>query len=130
MVKVTAAVIEKDGKVLIARRKKSDRMGGKWEFPGGKVGLGESPEACLKRELMEELGICASIGEFVCSCRFSYFAVPLELLVYRASHVSGEFVARAHDELKWVGIDELGGYDLVKADVEAVRHLLEAARGK
>ncbi len=125
MIKVTAAVIEKDGKILIAKRKKSDRMGGKWEFPGGKLGLGETPEACLKRELKEELNIEAEIGEFICSAKFSYMLVPLELLVYKARYVSGEFKALDHDELQWVAPSELEKYDFVKADVTVVRKLLK-----
>lgn len=127
MIKVTAAVIEKGGKILIAKRRKSDRMGGKWEFPGGKLDIGESPESCLRRELEEELGIDAEIGEFVCSCKFKYFQVPLELLVYRASHVSGEFEAREHDEIRWVYPHELGNYDFVKADVEVIKKLFGSA---
>lgn len=123
MVKVTAAVIERDGKVLIARRKKGDRMGGKWEFPGGKLAPNETPEACLARELREELGIDAEVGAFICSCRFSYLLVPLELLVYKARIVSGEARALDHDELAWVEPRDLGKYDLVKADVEVVEKL-------
>ena len=72
MQKVTAAVIEKDGKILIARRKRDDSQAGKWEFPGGKLEAGETPEACLKRELREELGIETEVGAFFCSSRFVY----------------------------------------------------------
>lgn len=123
--KVTAAVIEKDGKVLIARRKKLDRMGGKWEFPGGKIHIGETPEECLKRELKEELGIEARIGEFICSARFSYLHVPFELLVYRARHISGEFKTIGHDEIMWVLPSELDKHDFVKADAGVVKKLMK-----
>ena len=125
MIKVTAAVIERDGKILIARRKKSDRMGGKWEFPGGKMGFGETPEACLKRELKEELNIDAEIGEFICSTKFSYMLVPLELLVYKARYISGELKALDHDELVWAEPSDLEKYDFVKADVSVVRKLMK-----
>ena len=125
MLKVTAAVIEKDGKILIARRKMGDRFGGKWEFPGGKIHLGEAPEACLKRELKEEFDIEAEIGEFICSSKFRYLGMPLELLVYKARHVSGEFKPVDHDEIKWVPPGELRGYDYVKADVAVVEKLLK-----
>lgn len=125
MIKVTAAVIEKNGKILIAKRRKSDRMGGKWEFPGGKIDLGETPEECLRRELKEELGIEADIGGFLCSCKFKYFKMPLELLVYRASHVSGDMHPHEHDEIKWVELSALGNYDFVKADIEVVKKLME-----
>ena len=68
--KVTAAVIEKDGRILIAKRRIGDRHGGRWEFPGGKIDSGETPEECLKRELREELGIEAEIGELLCKTSF------------------------------------------------------------
>ncbi len=123
MIKVTAAVIEKDGKILIAKRKRGDRMGGKWEFPGGKLNPGETPEACLRRELKEELGIEAEVGAFICSSRFWYYFMPLELLVYSARHISGELRALDHDELRWVAPSELHNHDFVKADVKVVREL-------
>lgn len=122
--KVTAAVIEKDGKILIAKRRKGDLHGGRWEFPGGKLNFGETPEECLKRELREELGIEAEIGDFICASGFKYMLVPLELLVYKARHISGEFRALDHDELKWVEPSELDRYDFVKADVTVVKKLM------
>ena len=125
MFKVTAAVIEKDGKVLIAKRRAGDRHGGRWEFPGGKIDSGETPEACLRRELKEELGIEADIGEFICKSSFTYMLVPLELLVYKARYVSGEFRAIDHDELKWVEPRDLAGYDFAKADRDVVRKLMK-----
>lgn len=122
--RVTAAVIEKDGKILIAKRRIGDRHGGRWEFPGGKIDAGETPEECLKRELKEELGIEAEIGELICSSTFKYMFVPLELLVYKVRHISGKFRALDHDELKWVEPSELAKYDFVKADVKVVRKLM------
>jgi 8-oxo-dGTP diphosphatase len=125
MLKVTAAVIEKDGRILVARRKATDRFGGKWEFPGGKIHIGETPEECLKRELKEEFGIEAEIGDFICSSKFTYLGMPLELLVYRARHLSGEFRPVDHDEISWALPRELRNYDYVKADVAVVEKLLK-----
>ncbi len=122
--RVTAAVIEKDGKILIAKRRIGDRHGGRWEFPGGKIDVGETPEECLKRELKEELGIEAEVGEFICASSFKYMFVPLELLVYKVRHISGKFRALDHDELKWVEPSELTKYDFVKADVKVVKKLM------
>jgi 8-oxo-dGTP diphosphatase len=125
LLKVTAAVIEKDGKILIAKRKKGDLHGGRWEFPGGKIDSGETPEECLRRELKEELGIEAEIGDFICASNFKYMLVPLELLVYKASHISGQFQALDHDELRWVEPSDLNKYDFVKADVTVVNKLMK-----
>ncbi len=123
--KVTAGVIEKDGRILIAKRKKGDLHGGRWEFPGGKVDFGETPEECLRRELKEELGIEAEVGEFICESPFNYMMVPLELLVYKVRHISGEFKALDHDELKWVEPSDLSKYDFVKAEVKGVKKLMK-----
>lgn len=124
MRQVTAAFLEKDGKILIAQRKTGDNLAGKWEFPGGKLEPGETPEACLKRELMEELGVETRIGGFICSSKFEYKHMPIELLVYRAWHVAGEFQLRDHDQLAWVTLAELKAYEFCSADIPVVEHLL------
>jgi 8-oxo-dGTP diphosphatase len=125
MRKVTAAVIEKDGKILIAKRKQKDPLGGKWEFPGGKLESGETPEACLKRELREELGIETRVGEFLCSSRFVYRHIAIELLAYRTSYVSGEIRLHEHERVEWILPEELNDYDFSEADKPVVRKLAE-----
>ena len=74
MTDVTAAILIRENKVLIAQRKITDNQGGKWEFPGGKIQGGESPRECLKREMREEFGINVSVGEFL------YFDLSVFLL--------------------------------------------------
>ena len=64
MKQVAAAILEKDGKILIARRRADDRQAGKWEFPGGTVEADETPPDCLKREMQEEFGITVAVGRF------------------------------------------------------------------
>lgn len=123
MQKVTAAVIERDGKILVARRKRQDAQGGKWEFPGGKLETGETPEDCLKRELQEELGIETEIGEFLCSSKVAYDHMAIELLVYRASHVSGEIALRVHDRVEWIVPEALSKLDFSEADKPVIRLL-------
>ncbi len=122
---VAAAVLEKDGKILLARRREGDALAGKWEFPGGKLEPGETPRECLRRELAEEFGIDSSIGEFVCASEFEYGHTHIELLAYRASHVGGEFVLNDHSEIKWVTPAELLAYDLASADIPVARRLAE-----
>jgi 8-oxo-dGTP diphosphatase len=125
--KVTAAVIEKDGKILIAKRKRGDSQAGKWEFPGGKLEPGETPESCLKRELREELGIETEVGAFFCSSRFVYPHMAVELLVYRTSYVSGEITLHAHDRAEWIAPETLSGFDFSEADKPVVRKLKQEA---
>jgi len=124
MRQVTAAVIEQGGKILLARRK-GGALAGKWEFPGGKLEPGETPEACLKRELMEEFGVDTEIGAFVCSSKFEYKHLPIELLVYRARHLSGEFRLTDHSAIEWVKPEDLSKYDLSSADIPVVGILLK-----
>lgn len=123
MRQVTAAVIERDGKVLLAQRK-TGALAGKWEFPGGKLEPGETPEACLRRELMEELGVDTEIGDFVCSSKFEYKHLPIELLVYRARYLSGEYKLADHAAIAWVKPEDLSSYDLSSADIPVVEVLL------
>jgi len=125
MKQVAAAVMEKDGKVLIARRKPGDALAGKWEFPGGKLEPGETPEVCLRRELMEEFGVDTKIGDFVCSSRFEYKHLQIELLAYRVAHISGEFKLNDHDRIAWVAAAELLKYDFCSADIPVVNKILE-----
>ena len=120
---VTAAVIERGGKILIAQRRKGSALGGKWEFPGGKIEPGETAEACLKRELKEEFEIESEIGEFIIASKFRYCLVPIELLAYRAKHLSGEFKISEHEEIRWVDPSELGSYDFMPADKPIVKLL-------
>ena len=123
MQKVTAAVIQRDGKVLIARRKPGGHMGEKWEFPGGKIDAGETPRECLRRELEEEFSIQARIGEFLCSAAYVSPGLELELLAYRAEHLCGSFVLREHTEIRWVAPAELQSYDLADSDRLIAREL-------
>lgn len=117
MISVTCAIIEKNGKILIARRARDQRLAGKWEFPGGKLEDGETPEECLKRELEEEFGIQAEVGEFITSNRHHYDHAFIELLAYRVTYVSGSFTLVDHDSIRWVSPEELPDYDLSGADI-------------
>ena len=121
MEKVTAAVIEKDGKILIAKRKQSQKLGGKWEFPGGKLEPGETPEECLKRELQEELGIDAVIGPYICASTFVYRHLTIKLLAYQVTRFSGKIKLNDHEQIKWIFSKDLYKYDLAEADLPIAR---------
>lgn len=119
--RVTAAVIEVDGRVLIAQRPEGDRLAGKWEFPGGKVEAGETPQACLARELREELDVEVDVGEHIGDFPHDYDHLSLTLLVYRVALRSGEPHAHDHSQIKWVRCAQLLDYNLADADIPIAR---------
>lgn len=120
---VTAAIMEKDGKVLLARRRKGDRLARKWEFPGGKLEPGETPEDCLARELREEFGIEAEVQDFVGASVYEYGHGTIDLRAYRVRHVSGEFSINSHEEIAWVKREDLLSYDLSPADIPIAKKI-------
>ncbi|RMG60522.1 MAG: (deoxy)nucleoside triphosphate pyrophosphohydrolase [Deltaproteobacteria bacterium] len=118
---VTAGVVEKEGKVLIARRGDGQHLAGRWEFPGGKVEAGEDGPACLKRELQEEFGVIVEVGEFLGEFHHDYGEKKVVLLAYRARIIQGNPDPREHSEVAWVEKGELLAYDLAEADVPIAR---------
>jgi len=123
MIDVTAAVWVENGRVLIARRRPGASQAGLWEFPGGKVRPGETPEHCLQREIQEELGVKIAVGEFFGESVYAYETKTIRLLAYRVSVKSGEISLNDHAELAWVAMADLSGYRFCPADVPLVRKL-------
>ena len=124
IIRVTAAILEKDGKILIAKRKTGDKLfAGLWEFPGGKVEEDESPEECMARELKEELDIEVEVGELITSNKHRFPNGIIELLAYRVQHICGNFVLNDHDEIKWITIDEISKFDFPPANTPIINYL-------
>lgn len=123
--RVAAAVIEKNGRILIGRRKAGYHED-KWEFPGGKIETDETAEECLRRELREELGIDAKVGQFVASSKFVYSHASIELLVYEAEIVSGELSLKDHKEIRWVSREHLKSYDFPEADWPIIEKIVSS----
>ena len=113
---VTAAVIERDGKILIARRLPTKAFPGKWEFPGGKIEPNETPEMCLVREIREEFDVTPEIERKVLDWDFDYGnGKKFRFCSFRCS-ISGEPKLLAHSAMAWVTPDELSNFDLLEAD--------------
>ena len=124
MKQVVAALILKDGKVLVCQRTRHQSMPLKWEFPGGKIEDGEQPRDALRRELEEELGIDARIGEEVARIRHDYKnGGAVELHVYVVNEYAGEMENRISRDVRWASRSELRKYDFLEADLELVKDL-------
>ena len=124
MIEVAAAIIEKDGKILIAKRKKGKHLEDKWEFPGGKIEENETPNDCLERELLEEFGVKTKAGEFVAESVFDYGeGKKIRLSGYMVEYLSGDFLLNDHSEIAWVKAEDFYDYDFAPADLPIVAEL-------
>jgi len=121
---VTAGVVWKNNKVLIAKRSKGKIIGNVWEFPGGKVEKGERLRDCLKRELREELGIEVEVGEHLLSINHTYGHMNITLEVFSCKLKEGEVISpKEHEDVKWVEISALSYYNFADADKKIVDFL-------
>ena len=120
---VTAAILVKDGKILIARRKADDRQAGKWEFPGGTVEADETPQVCLQREMQEELGITVVVGRFLGESIYHYDHGAIRLMAYQALWESGKIALNDHADYRWVSPGQLAEYDFSSADIPFVKKI-------
>ncbi len=125
MIRVAAAFLIHNEKVLIARRKAPPLLAGKWEFPGGKVEKGETPEGCLARELEEEFGITIEVGKFMADSVHRREHRAFHILAYQATWLTGQIIPVAHDSWAWAGSDNLLEYDLLPADIKLAEYLIE-----
>lgn len=126
VIQVAAGLISRQGRYLIARRKRGTHLGGLWEFPGGKREEGESLTDCLRRELLEELGVDVAVPVPYRVIRHEYSEKTVELHFFHCVIRGGEARALDCEEIRWVLPDELAGYEFPPADrplVEALRRL-------
>lgn len=121
---VVAAVMERDGRILIGQRRSTDSHPLKWEFPGGKVEPGESPEHALIRELREELGIVVTVGGEITRYVYEYpQRPPIELIFYRIAAFGGEPLNLAFQQIVWEAPHRLRDYDFLDGDIPFLRLL-------
>ncbi len=124
VIQVAAGIMRRADQILVCQRRITDPHPGKWEFPGGKLEPGESPEACLRREIAEELGVDATIGESIAHHRHSYRGGPtVDLWFFEVASFAGELRNRVFAEVRWVALDELPTIDLLEADRPVVTQL-------
>lgn len=120
---VTAAVIRRNGRILIAQRPFGGRLGGLWEFPGGKVEAGESLPQCLRREIKEELGFRIRVGDFITSIDHAYTHFKITLHAFECTVVSGEPRKLGVEDFKWVRMGEMDRFAFAKTDLRIIEAL-------
>jgi 8-oxo-dGTP diphosphatase len=124
MKRVVAALIQKNGKLLVCQRTRHQTMPLKWEFPGGKIENGEQPRDALRRELEEELGILAIVGDEVARLRHEYpNRAVVELRFFAVREYRRELENRIFRDMQWATPKDLPKYDFLEADLTLVRDL-------
>ncbi len=127
MIEVAAAVLEnREGRILIARRKAETFLGGYWEFPGGKIEPGESPAECAARELHEEMQVRIEAGDVIAETVYDYGSKVVHLIAVRAILLDGHFKLHDHDEIRWVTFYEMDDYLFAPADEEILNKIRES----
>ncbi|HFK5574792.1 (deoxy)nucleoside triphosphate pyrophosphohydrolase [Elizabethkingia anophelis] len=122
-IRVVCGVIFNEGRILLCRRKPEKSLGGYWEFPGGKIEVGETEEESLYRELQEELGIRVEIERYFKSVVHDYDGFTIELIAYICRSGQSVCVLTDHDEYQWVDKSELLNWKLAPADVPIANEL-------
>ena len=121
---VTAAIIKKDKKILITQRKPTQSNPLFWEFVGGTIEYGEDPRDCLKREVMEELGIEVKVGDiFEVSSTINHLNFHIILLGFNCEFITGEIQKIEINDYKWVTLDEMDSFKMAKTDKYFVKAL-------
>jgi 8-oxo-dGTP diphosphatase len=123
MIRVTAAIIFKGDNILIAKRSPLKHLAGFWEFPGGKVEEGESEEQCLKREIMEELGIEINVMKFFKENIHEYSDRTILLKAYLCEYINGKLLLKDHDSVEWVEKTQLKDFNFAPADIPFITFL-------
>lgn len=123
-IKVVAAIIKQNDKIFATQRGYGEFSGG-WEFPGGKVEPGESPENALIREIKEELDTDILIDQFVTTVEYDYPTFHLSMDCFLCSIHSGELKLLEHNSSKWLDMDQIDSVDWLPADIEVVEKLKE-----
>jgi len=122
---VVTAIIKKNDRVLLGLRPEGHSLAGQWEFPGGKIELGESPKEALKRELKEELDIDAEVDTLLLANTHTYGEKGVILLFYKVHFWKGEPKAAHHKEIRWVHPDEIPKMDIPEGNRRILKEILD-----
>jgi 8-oxo-dGTP diphosphatase len=123
---VTAAIIRDGDAILITRRPPESRHGGMWEFPGGKLDAGESPQECLSREILEELGLEVAVESIFEIAYHRYEWGPVLILAFECRVLNGEIRHIGVSDHRWVSPEEIRLYDILPADRPIIAKLLKS----
>ena len=125
MFEVTAGIILKEDKILIAKRGLDKKFSGRWEFPGGKLEPGESLQDCIKRELKEELNISIKNQEYFITNEHEYDNFKVKIHSFLIREYNGEIILNEHEELKWINPNKYEEYDILEADLPFIKAFLK-----
>lgn len=125
-----AVISNQQKQILIDRRKATGEMGGLWEFPGGKVETGETIEACIKREIKEELGLDIVVGDRLITITHNYQTFDVTLYVHDCQYITGEPQPIECEEIHWVNAAQLNKYQFPAANTEIVKLLQQRDTSK
>ena len=125
MLDVVAALIARDDKYLICRRAAHKSNGGLWEFPGGKLEAGETPEEALVREIKEELDTLVSVDEFFMTVEYDYPEFHISMDCFICSVISGELTLLEHESAKWLPLSDPWQVRWLPSDIEVIKKLTE-----
>ena len=124
-VEVVAAVVQKDNKIFCAQRNLAKSMGGKWEFPGGKIEVGETKEEALVREIKEELDSDIVVDKYLMTVEHDYPTFHITMHAYLCTLVKGELILKEHNDGVWLTKEELLSLDWADADNPIVNKLIK-----
>ena len=122
---ITKSVNEKGETIIFATQRGYGDLKGGWEFPGGKIEEGETPQEALKREIMEELETEITVGELIDTIEYDYPTFHLSMDCFWAEIVSGDLVLTEHKATKWLTKDELDSVDWLPADITLIDKIRE-----
>ncbi len=124
MINVVAAVIcNEDNKILIAQRNLKKSQGGLWEFPGGKIELGETREHAIIREIKEEMNIEIEVEKYLAEKVFEYPEKTINLIALKCKIINGKITLNEHEDAKWINKNELTNYNFAPADRFIIKKL-------